>query len=234
MLRNTWSASYIRTLLLQPPPTLFYLIGANDVVHFDPSCDVDETEYEDIHESIVFETNANEQIQTVEVDNLEELVLFDPEILNEEPNPSENEVLSRVSASICRKMMKFCKCEDCKRVFAESNEIFVRDCKTMLRALNLVIPHICHETALKAKLISKLDSVEIGVLGCQDHFLQTTQTMKELSADRTITSFCNDVNSFLTGKINTLPKNHNRIQELAIIHRRKHKKIGKYSDIFML
>lgn len=197
-------------------------VGIDDMIVFDPEPDDEDM---DLIESVVIPDNGN----------VDELILFDPQFDDETLNYFENEAILRDSTVICQKLMKFNHCVECKDVLQTTETSIVRNCMNVLSGLNITIPHFCSEKSLKTKLLAKIESIETGVMGCSDHDLEMIQKMKELSADRAITSFCYDINSFLSGKKEALPLNYNHIQKLAFSQydsKRKKKKIGKYSDIF--
>ncbi|XP_037039348.1 uncharacterized protein LOC119076598 [Bradysia coprophila] len=215
--------------------------NVDEIIAFDPienySSDHENCD-NDMEEMIVFEPRHNDNITLVEskvashMANFDDLIVFDPQPENELESYFEIGSLSRISGSIYRKLIKPIHCQNCKNVLPMIETSFIENCTKVFRRLNCAIPHICFETSLKKKLITNVESIATDTMGCPDHDLEMTLKMKELCVYEAITSFCYDINRYLSGKINVLPMGHNHIQELAIIHKRKTKKIGKYSDIF--
>lgn len=215
--------------------------NTDSIIAFDPidqyPSDQEQTLISDIDELVVFEPLVNDTIvvESKAVSHMvkaDDLVVFDPEVGNETNNYFETGALSRVAGSIYRKLMKSTQCKDCKLALDIMETIFVENCTKIFRRLNKAIPHICFETSLKKKLLTNIESIATDTIGCPDHGLEMTLKLKELCTYEAITYFCYDINRYLSGKINILPINHNHIQEQAIIHKRKTKRIGKYSDIF--
>lgn len=210
-------------------------MDVDEFIAYDPNCDGEyDHEYYDIDEMVVFVPECDEEMNEIESRAAyhEELIVFDPETANETLSFLEGEALHLASCSIFQKLMKFTHCLECKNVLQTTEITFIQNCMNVLRKLSQIIPHLCVEYSLKKKLISNIESITTEAMGCPEHDLEKTLKMKELSAGYVIQSFCDDVNRFLSGKINVLPYNNNHIQELAIIHKRKNKRIGKHSDIF--
>lgn len=208
-------------------------MNVDEFIEYDPICESDQ-EYYEVDEIVVFAPDCDEEIliETKAVSHNDELIAFDPEFENETTSYFESEALSRAACSIFRKLMKFTHCLECKNVLQSSEHTFVQDCTKVLRKLSKIIPYLCIEYSVKKRLIANIESITTDTMGCPDHHLEMTLKMKELSGGHILQSFCDDVNRFLDGKVDVLPFNHNKIQELAIVHKRKHKKIGKHSDIF--
>lgn len=216
-------------------------MDVDEVIDFDPNYD-DKSfqEYFDVDSLIVFDPESDEEmvesniISNNENRNGDGLIVSDAQFENESLSYFENEAISRASNMISQKLMKSTHCLECKNIL-QTTDTLVRNCVNVLCGLNKIIHRLCSETSLKKKLLASIESIKTDVMGCPDHYLQMTQKLKELSADQTITSFCYDINSFLSGKRDVLPLNYNHIQKLAFSQydqKRKKKKIGKYSDIF--
>ncbi len=184
-------------------------------------------------EMVVFECDEEMNlIETNAATHHDEVIVLDLQLENETSSYFESQALSLAACSIYRKMMKFNHCLECKNVLQETEATFIQNCVTILRKLDDIIPHLCSEYSVKKKLLANIESITTDTMGGPDHDLEMALKMKELSAGYILQHFCDDVNRFLSGKTDVLPINNNHIQELAIIHRRKKKRIGKHSDIF--
>lgn len=170
------------------------------------------------------------------INDVNELIVFDPEFEDVQLNFFEESYFSQSSSVICQKLKKLTKfslCDGCKTSFITDESILMLHCKKVLCFLFDVIPHLCLEMNLKKKLLAKISL--LATIGCPDHELEIDQKIKELCVDHTINSFIHNINQFLSGKIDILPEKCNIIQKLAFAkydQRRKKKKIGKHSDLF--
>ncbi|KAG4074956.1 hypothetical protein HA402_014535 [Bradysia odoriphaga] len=102
----------------------------------------------------------------------------------------------------------------------------------LLVKLNEIIPHICFEESIKQKLVDRVQSINIHVVGCSGHSDEIDRKVKNLAVVQIILTFCNEINNILSGKVQALPPKSNHIHKLALQQRLKKKRIGKHSDIF--
>lgn len=187
------------------------------------------------------ELNLIEREVMLDVDDVDKIIAFDPQFGKEELNFLEIEAFSHASSMISQKLMKSTSCDECKinlqlitenDMFCTNETIFVRNCNNVFRGLACIIPHICSEPSLKKKLVHHIRLIEMDLIGCLEHDFEMAHKMKQLCADHTIKTFCHKINSFLSGKAEVLPANHNLIEKLAYELKNKKKRIGKYTDIF--
>lgn len=202
------------------------------------------------------ETDENDQIynDVVQIDvekenerNMLDTIIFDPLFGETELNFVESESISNSSSAICRKLMDITTCDDCHISLQEPslqinyNELdiilpsqtFKAHFEKIFRAINVAIPHFCHEKSIKKNIISQIDSIQECPVGCEIHSNEMAMKIKDLTANYALIAFCNTINNTLSGKIPELPPGCNHIQEKAFIFRQKKSRIGKHSDKFI-
>lgn len=159
-----------------------------------------------------------------------------PEI---ELNFIEDEALLISSTSICRKLLQTSKCTDCKNVLQSRSspsfvlvypaQTFVDKFKLIFRRCYLVLPVLCFEEFIKKKMLSQIEDIEIGTIGCAEHNDVLIPKLKNLTISFVIDLFCKRVNNILAKKTG-LPKKPNTIEVAAYKFRIKNRGIGRYAQ----
>lgn len=159
-----------------------------------------------------------------------------PEI---EMNFIEDEAIVISSTSICRKLLQTSKCTACKEalqgpttsscVLVYPAESFIAEFKKIFRRCHLVLPFFCFEQFLKQKMLSQIEDIEIGMIGCTEHSDVLIVKLKNLTISFIINMFCKRVNNILAGKVD-LSKKPNMIEVAAFKFKNKKKGIGKYGQ----
>lgn len=164
---------------------------------------------------------------------LEETIDIDAELRKIKVESIEINAISYSSSRICQKIFKTTKCEECRSNFELMDEpTTLSRIGKVVSSLNAIIPQICFERSIKKKLMNHIRPMKTYLIGCSDHNEEIDEKIKKLAADQVVLTFCNDVNKILSGKTKTLPDNPNIIQKLALVHKIKKRRIGKYSDKF--
>lgn len=114
-------------------------------------------------------------------------------------------------------------------VLINPSQAFVDKFKIIFRRLALVLPFFCFEDSIKQKLLSQIEDIEMGQIGCIEHIDVLIVKMKNFTALFVINMFCKRVNNILSGKI-SLSENPNAIEIAAFKFRNKKKGIGKYAQ----
>lgn len=168
------------------------------------------------------------------------LVAYEPEIdvemgfLETHVDLSELQVISNAASRVCQKLFKTTKCKDCKDNFDLTDQkAMLESIETLLCKINEIIPNICFEESIKQKLVDRIKTVKIHVIGCAVHNEEIERKVKSLSVVHVIHAFCNEMNKILSGKTKTLPENPSDMHKLALEHRQKKKRIGKFTDKFI-
>lgn len=209
------------------------------IIDFDPNFNTDESEHFDVDDIIEYDPDCDEEFidggDNLTLNNENDVILFDPQLVDDKVNYFQDEALSRASFSIRQKIIKIAPCDECKTVLGEAETPFVENCKQILHELKEIVPTLCVDQSLKKKILASIKSTPFGCLGCANHDQEVSQKLKEMCVDFSVTYFIDDINRFLKGSTTVLPINYNTIQKLAFDQfdqKRKKKKIGKYSDIF--
>ncbi len=240
---STSILSNIHEFILDHDKKGFVDMDTDDCIVFDPMYESGPDEVENgVNDFFVYNPDSDEEMDLANCkvvsksNDVNELIIFDPQIEDVELDSFGDTCISQSSRVICQKLarlIKFNQCIECKTNLKTDENVLLQNCSKVLCSLNEIIPHICTENNLKKKLIGKISSID--TLGCQNHNLEINLKIKELCVDHAINAFNHNINQFLSGKVDALPANCNHIQKLAFAaydQKRKKKKIGKYSDIF--
>lgn len=198
-------------------------------------------------------TEENGQIIPISIDTTEkenatgmlDTIVFDPLFGETDLSFVDSESILNSSSIICRKLIEMTPCDDCHSTLQETpidsvaNDIifpssnFTKHFEKVFLAVNVAIPHFCHEKSVRKKIISQVESAQEYPIGCEEHCKELALKLKELTTNSSLTSFCNTVNNTLSGKITELPAGCDHIQVKAFEFRQKKLHIGKHSDKFL-
>lgn len=188
----------------------------------------------DFKEKIGVVNDDNSDVHCKANDMLETIV-FDPQF--SELNVTENDTLPNNSHTIFNKVFKKIACENCGNSleFLDKDArgpspVFLKNIQKFLSEVNQMIPHICSEKSLRKTMISMIDDMEIG---CPEHYEYVSLILKEISINYALVSFCQNINSLLSGKTKSLPDEFNHMQDLAFQFQIKKRRIGKFTDKFL-
>ncbi|KAG4076302.1 hypothetical protein HA402_000642 [Bradysia odoriphaga] len=182
----------------------------DSMIVFDPETDDDDS-------NLVFHTSdeSDDGIATNRIANV---------------NLSQTEIISNDANWVFQKLFKTSHCNDCTENFNLMDpKAALMSIEKLLGSINKTLAEVCSENSVKQKILLSVESANINVIGCADHIDVIERKVKNLAVDRTILSFCTNINQFLSGKITSLPENPSIIQKLAFEHRNKKKGIGKYA-----
>lgn len=178
------------------------------------------------------ESNNHQSLETFDEPNI--LYGMFPETEN---SLIEDEALLISSTSICRKLLQTSKCTSCDiaiqceadpmSVLSRPSKTFLENFHKLYKRSHLVLPLFCFEQAIKRKMLSQIEDIEITKIGCTEHNHVLINKMKNLTISFVIKMFCKRVNDILAGKVN-LPEKANSIEKAAFNFRNKKKGIGKY------
>lgn len=180
--------------------------------------------------------------------NTDELISFEPEFASMELSFVEEESISLLCGTVCRKLIEKTDCSHCINLLETpapdmTNELsnsdqfsyktpssaFIKCFKSVYYFHTQIIPDLCSEKSLKSKIVNQLVK-DIEEIGCSEHKKELTTKMKYISADYAIKDFCNSINNLLSGKVTELPLSSNHMQSLALDFRNKGKHNGKYKE----
>lgn len=181
-------------------------------------------------------------VDTGEISKLENIGL-DPLFTVPDFNFVEDEAMSYLSSEICRNLIQITDCQDCidnlqtteisdSIIIRNPSAIFKRNFKYLYCAISNTIPNLCSEKSIAQKMLSNIESINMDDVGCPEHNTMILSKLKLYSVRHGIISFCNNINSLLSGNITIVPPKPNHIQDQALIFKEKRKHIGKHSDIF--
>ncbi|KAJ6642971.1 hypothetical protein Bhyg_07927 [Pseudolycoriella hygida] len=202
----------------------------------EPDCST--TLLSDVHELYLEKENI-EDANTVNENTAPEEIIFDPIVFD--PQFSElttnfvaNEAISNISTPICRKLIQFIKCDECRdkiETISDTQDflygikypsnLFLNNFKKLYGAVNDALPHICHEKFLRMKLIECIDEIKTDDIGCSEHIEVLHKKLKETTVVFGILTFCKRVNDLLSAKTNMLSPDCNAIEELAYSFKNK-------------
>lgn len=202
----------------------------------------------DVHKIFLKKENV-QGLTSANVNNHSEEIIFDPIVFDPQfsvPNLNflNNESISNISTSVCRKLIQAVKCNECRDTIETSSshdfqdtirypsDVFISNFKNLFCSINDVLPHICHEKCVRKQLIELTVDVTIENMGCSNHFEELNKKFREQTIIFGILTFCKKVNDFLSAKNKVLAPNCNFIEELAYNFKNKKNDIGKYSEIF--
>lgn len=202
-------------------------------------------------DSLLLDREENIQNEPTIEDDVLETIVFDPIFVEEELTFIENQSVSRAGSVVCAKILQTIGCNECKRVIrfgpnsslslselnenclARPSKEFQTQFHKIFSAVNQVLPDLCAEKSILKKTVESISSVKISGIGCLEHESELSDKLKKCITNYALIHFCNNVNNIFTGKIFALPLNANVIQEKAYKFVLKHKRIGKYTDIFL-
>lgn len=202
-------------------------------------------------------TDQNNNNDTMEIDENEEnlldeneqnmldMIVFDPLFGDTDLNFVERESISNTTSAICRKLIGTTTCDNCIVSLQEpsqqsnNNDIilpsqtFKTHFEKIFFAINVAIPHFCHEISVKKKIVSQVRSIHEHPIGCKEHCDMMAIKLKDLTVNYALLAFTNTVNNILSGKIPDLIPGCDHIHQMAFEFRQKKKRIGKHSDKFI-